>query len=68
MYYCEWSAHTPVAVVDSSTRSRFWFDQLDDTHKDEALNLPVFDINRGRIVDAGDRKHTFFMNRRHIHF
>lgn len=66
-YYTEWSAHTPVAIVNRLTRQRWWFDTLDEERKEEALGLPVFDLSLGRMVkDDGSRKHAFIMHRRSL--
>lgn len=67
-HYTEWSSHVPVAVVDARTKERFWFDQLDEVHKEEALELPIFDLTLQRWVGEGGRRHAFIMHRRHIRF
>lgn len=68
-FHTEWSTHVPVAVVNDQTGQRFWFDELDDAHKTEALACPVYDLNRGRYVqEDGRRLHSFIMNRKFIKF
>lgn len=67
-WYCEWSSHVPVAVVNVQTKQRYWFDQLDEDKKEEALEFRIFDVNRGRFVGEGGRRHAFIMHRKHIRF
>lgn len=65
-FYTEWSSHVPIAVVDSMTKKRFWFEKLDEEHKLEALQLRAYDINRKRFVHDGGRYHAFVMHRKYL--